>query len=338
MLRIEEYTTINSVSGDEGRIRKKIIEDIKPYADKITVDSMGNVIAFKKGKSENGKKIIFSAHMDEVGFIISDITDDGFLKFKNVGGVDPRILLAQRVLVGENEVCGVMGVKAVHLQSAQDRQRVISLQEMYIDIGASSKEEAQSLVKKGDYVAYDSKYTELGGGVIKAKALDDRIGCAVMAELIKNEYDADLYFCFGVQEEIGTRGSMIMARAIGADIAIVLEGTTCSDVAGLKPHEYATSLGCGPVLSLMDNASYSNPELNRFIIDLAKENKIDFQFKRSAMGGNDARSYQAASPCKTAVISVPCRYIHSAVSCAMKSDIDKTFDLAECIAKNIHKF
>lgn len=339
MFSIKEYTEINSVSGDEGRIREKILADIKPYADKITVDSMGNVIAFKKGTSENGKKIIISAHMDEVGFIISDITEEGFLKFKEVGGIDPRILLAQRVVIGENGVNGVMGVKAVHLQGADERRRVIKQQEMYIDIGASSKAEAEKLVSKGDYAAFDSGYAELGGGVIKAKALDDRVGCAIMAELIKYRYAADLYFCFSVQEEVGTRGSMVVARSIGADAAIVLESTTCSDIAGLKPHEYATSFGDGPVLSLMDNASYSDIELNRFIINLAKENKLDFQFKRTAMGGNDARSYQTASlPCKTAVISLPCRYIHSPVSCAVKSDIEKMYLLAECVLENIHKF
>lgn len=339
MFSIKEYTKINAVSGNEEEIRKRILEDIKPYADKITVDSMGNIIAFKKGILENGKKIILSAHMDEVGFIISDITEDGFLKFKEVGGIDPRILLAQRVVIGENEVNGVLGVKAVHLQSPDERQRVIKQNEMYIDIGASSKTEAEKLVKKGDYAAFDSDYAELGGDVIKAKAIDDRAGCAIMTELIKREYSSDLYFCFTVQEEVGTRGSMTVARSIGADAAIVLESTTCSDVAGVKEHEYATSLGGGPVLSLMDYASYSDIELNRFIINIAKENNIAFQFKRSAMGGNDARSYQTESvPCKTAVISVPCRYIHSPVSCALKSDIESTYRLAGCVIENIHKF
>lgn len=339
MLSVKEYTKINSVSGNEEKIRNKILEDIKPYADKITVDSMGNIIAFKKGTDSNGKKIILSAHMDEVGFIISDITEDGFLKFKEVGGIDPRILLAQRVVIGDDEISGVIGVKAVHLQSADERQRVIKQQEMYIDIGASSKAEAEKLVKKGAYAAFDSDYAELGGDIIKAKALDDRVGCAILAELIKESYTSDLYFCFTVQEEVGTRGSLTTARLISADAAIVFESTTCSDIAGLKPHEYATSFGDGPVLSVMDYASYSDIELNRFIINLAKENNINFQFKRTIMGGNDARSYQTASdPCKTAVISVPCRYIHSPVSCAFKGDIENTHRLAQCIAQNIHKF
>ena len=339
MLSIKEYTKINSVSGNENKIRNRILEDIKPYADKITVDSMGNIIAFKKGSIPNNKKIIISAHMDEVGFIISDITEDGFLKFKEVGGIDPRILLSQRLVIGEKEINGVIGIKAVHLVSPEERTRVVKANEMYIDIGASSKEEAEKYVTKGDYAAFDSEYAELGGDVIKAKALDDRIGCAIMTELIKEQYDADLYFCFTVQEEVGTRGSLTAARFVGADAAIILESTTCSDIAGVKPHEYATSFGDGPVISLMDYASYSDIELNRFLIKLAKENDIKFQFKRTAMGGNDARSYQTASgPCKTAVVSVPCRYIHSPVSCAYKGDIEETHRLIKCIAQNIHKF
>lgn len=339
MLSIKEYTKINSVSGNENKIRNRILEDIKPYADKITVDSMGNIIAFKKGTIPNSKKIIISAHMDEIGFIISDITEDGFLKFKEVGGIDPRILLSQRLVIGEKEINGVIGIKAVHLVSPEERTRVVKPHEMYIDIGASSKAEAEKLVKKGDYAAFDSEYAELGGDVIKAKALDDRIGCAIMTELIKEQYDADLYFCFTVQEEVGTRGSLTAARFVGADAAIILESTTCSDIAGVKPHEYATSFGDGPVISLMDYASYSDIELNRFLIKLAKENDIKFQFKRTAMGGNDARSYQTASgPCKTAVVSVPCRYIHSPVSCAYKGDIEETHRLIKCIAQNIHKF
>jgi len=339
MLAIKEYTMINSVSGNEARMRKRILDDIKAYADDIKVDSMGNIIALKKGTSPSGKKIVLAAHMDEVGFIVSDITEEGFLKFKEAGGVDPRILLAQRVVIGDNNINGVIGIKAIHLQSPEERKSVIKLKDMYIDIGAKSKEEAEKLVSKGDYVAFDTDYAEIGDGVIKAKALDDRMGCAIMAELIKDSYNEDIYFCFTVQEEVGTRGAMITSRAIGADIAIVLEGTTCSDIAGLKPHEYATSFGSGPALSLMDYGSYSDMDLNRFIINLAKENDLQFQFKRTINGGNDARAFQTASlPCKTAAISVPCRYLHSPVSCALKSDIEKTYELIACVMKNIHRF
>ncbi len=336
---IREFTDIHSVSGNEFKIRTKITEKITPLADSITVDTMGNLIAFKKGRISGNKKILVCAHMDEVGFIISDITDDGFLKFKCVGGIDPRIMLAQNVLIGENSVGGVIGIKAVHLQSAQEQNSVVKPKDMYIDIGASSKEEAQSFVKKGDYACFDSAFTELGGGLIKAKALDDRAGCAMLCELMKNKYESDLYFCFSVQEEVGLRGARVIARRLNADAAIILEGTTCSDIAGVKPHEFATVCGNGPVVSIMDRASYSDKNLNRFICQIAEKSKIPFQFKQSAMGGNDAGVYQnAAAACKTSVISLPCRYIHSPVSCANTDDINNMYSLTENVLENIHTF
>ena len=189
MLDIEKLTSLNGVSGNEDSVRKEILKNMtEKYADDITVDSMGSIIAFKKGKNPNGKKIIFSAHMDEVGFIISDITDDGYLKFKTVGGIDDRILLGQNVLVGDDKIPGVIGVKAVHLQTKDERENVIKTKSMYVDIGATDKTEAEKIVSKGDYAAFDSCYRRLGNGRIKAKAIDDRIGCAILAELIKYDH------------------------------------------------------------------------------------------------------------------------------------------------------
>ena len=338
MFRLKEFTDICSVSGDEGEIRAFIKSLIAPFADELTVDTMGNVIAFKKGTKPSGKKIIVSAHMDEVGFIVSDITDDGFVKFKSVGGIDPRIMLAQHVVIGKKRVSGVIGIKAVHLQTADERSRVLKESEMYIDIGATGKDEAAKSVKKGDYIAFDSDYTELGGGVVKAKALDDRVGCAIICELMKRYYEESFYFCFCVQEEVGLRGAKVIAQRLGADAALILESTTCSDVAGAEPNEFATTLGGGPALSVMDRASYSDRDFNKFITKTAEENGIPFQFKRTAMGGNDAGSYQTSSrACKTAVISLPCRYIHSPVSCASTEDMRNMCSLSECILENIGK-
>lgn len=339
MYGLKEFTKINAVSGNETVLRKKIRELTEPYADSITVDTMGNLIVFKKGKNPNGKKVIVSAHMDEVGFIISGITEDGFLKFKSVGGIDERILLAQRVVIGEKKIPGVMGIKAIHLQSPSDRKSVIKEKDMYIDIGAKNKKQAEKMVSLGDYAAFDTEYTEFGDGMIKAKAIDDRAGCAILCELAKGEYQNDMYLCFCVQEEVGLRGAKILARRINADVAIILEATTCSDVANLKPHQYATQLGLGPAISIMDRASFSDKELNGFIVNIAENEKIPYQFKKTAMGGNDAGAYQTASvACKTAVISLPCRYIHSPVSCCKKQDFENMYRLANKVAENIYKF
>lgn len=336
---IRELSELHAVSGNEDAVRNVITEKIRVFADELTVDSMGNLIAFKRGRAPNDKKIVVSAHMDEVGFIISDITEDGFLKFKCVGGIDPRILPAQNVLIGEDRVCGVIGIKAVHLKTAEEQKNAVKIKDMYIDIGADSKDEALQKVRKGDYACFDSDFVELGGGFVKAKALDDRVGCAMLCELIKRDYDCDVYFCFSVQEEVGLRGARVIAPKLNADCALVLESTTCSDIAGAEPHEYVTSAGMGPAVSLMDRASYSDKDLNRFICRVADENKIPYQFKKSAMGGNDAGAYQnSAGACKTAVISLPCRYIHSPVSCASADDISNMYALAENILKTIHTF
>ncbi len=339
MLQLKELTLINSVSGNEGAIRKELLSMTEPYATEITVDTMGNIIAFKKGTEPGGKKVVIGAHMDEVGFIVTDITDDGYIRFKSVGGVDPRIMLAQKVLIGDDKIPGVIGVKAVHLQSPSERKSVIKESEMYIDIGATSGDEVRSKVDKGDYIAFDSAYRELGGGVIKAKALDDRVGCAIMAELIKYDYPNDIYFVFTCQEEVGVRGATVAARRIGADIAIMLEATTCSDIAGAEPHEYATELGKGPAISLMDRGAYSDIELTRFITELADQEGIAYQYKKTGFGANESRAYQTASlPCRTAAISLPARYIHSPVSCGKLSDIDAMYKLAKAVCHNIHRF
>lgn len=337
---LRELCSLNGVSGDEGAVRNYIIEKIRPYTDDVTVDTMGNVIAHKKGKNTDNKKIMVCAHMDEVGFIVSDITEDGFIKFKEVGGFDQRILLTQRVVVNSprGAVKGVIGIKAVHLQSREERKKVVPMENMYIDIGASSIEDAQKYVAKGDYISFDSEYRELGS-CIKAKALDDRVGCAMMLELIKNEYDSDIFYCFTTQEETGLRGARVVAQRLNADIAIVLESTTAADVPFVDDYLKCTVHGEGPAVSIMDRASYSNKELNRFICRTADEYSIKYQFKKSSAGGNDAGAIQtAANAVRTCVVSLPCRYIHSPVSTVRKSDADGMYTLLDNVLKSIKQF
>ena len=338
---LKELTEINGVSGNEDKVRNFIIENIKPYCDDIIIDSMGSVIAYKKGTDTSGKTVMFCAHMDEVGFIVSDITEKGFVKFKEVGGVDDRILLTQRVVIGneKNDVPGVMGIKAVHLQSCAERGKVVPQDSMYIDIGAKDKADALKYVAKGDYIAFDSEYIEFGDGFVKAKALDDRAGCAVMIELIKQTYTNDLYFCFSTQEEVGLRGARVIAHRLNADVAIVLESTTAADVPFTDEYLHCTTLGDGPVISIMDRASYSNKKLNEFVCDIADKNSIKYQFKRTINGGNDAGGIQAtSSPVRVCAISLPCRYIHSPVSTAKLCDVENVYALSQKIAQNIHLF
>lgn len=336
---LKTLTEINAVSGNEDALAEFVINQIKPYATDISVDSMGNIIAFKKGKNPNGLTHMAAAHMDEVGFIVTKVCDNGFLKFEEVGGISDRILLTQRVEIGEKRVSGIIGVKAVHLQSKDERKSLVKMKNMYIDIGAKNKEEAQKRVKVGDYVSFYSKYTEFGSGKIKAKAIDDRVGVYTLLELIKETYDEDIYFCFTVQEEVGLRGAKIVSHRLNADTCLVLEGTNAADVDGVSEHKRVTELGSGAALSIMDRASISNKKYNKFIEETAQKKKIKYQYKRTVMGGNDAGSIAtAASGCATAVISLPTRYIHSPISVADKSDIDNMVKFAKAVLKNLHNF
>lgn len=338
---LKQLTDICGVSGDEERAAEFIINYIKPYATSIETDTMGNIIAFKKGVGKSRKTVMVCAHTDEVGFIVTGITDDGYLKFEEVGGIDDRILLAKRVFVGENKVNGVLGIKAVHLQSAGERSSVIKIKDMYIDIGAKDKADAQKYASVGDYVCFNSQFRVLGDKYpkIKAKALDDRLGCLILMELIKNSFENDIYFCFTVQEEAGLRGASVLTRRIQPDVALVFECTTASDVPECDEFMHCTRQGEGPAISIMDRASYSNKNLNKFICKVADENNIKYQFKQTTFGGNDAGAVQTlAGGAQTAVISVPARYIHSPVSTVCISDADGALELGKCVLQYINKY
>ncbi|MFO7294836.1 MAG: M42 family metallopeptidase [Clostridia bacterium] len=332
---LKRLTEVAGVSGDEGRVRQLIRQEVAPFVDDVYTDRIGNLIAYKKGTG-SGKKVMLCAHMDEVGFIITGIGEDGMLKFKTVGGIDPRVLVSKRVLVGEKGHAGVLGIKAIHLQEPEEREHAIKVKQMYIDIGATSKEEASQAVKLGDYAVFDSRFVEFGDNKVKAKALDDRAGCAVLIELIKQNqrYDFDLYACFSVQEEVGLRGAEVLGYTINPDIAIVVEGTTCSDVPGVDEHFYTTLMGKGPAITIMDASSYSNKELVEMLVNTAQKEGIPFQFKKGASGGNDAgRIHLAREGIKAAVVSIPCRYIHSPSSVMDLNDYRNTITLISAFLK-----
>lgn len=324
---LKKLCETNGVSGDEGKIREIILDEIKEYADDIVVDTIGNIIAYKKGASSD-KKVMLSAHMDEVGFIISGITEKGYLQFKTVGGIDTRVLISKKVNIGDNKVKGIIGMKAIHLQKKTERESVPSIKDIFIDIGAASKAEAQKHVNIGDYVAFDTEYEELGNDKIKSKALDDRVGCHILIDAIKQKCEYDMYVCFMVQEEVGLRGATVAAYRVQPDIALVLESTTCSDVFGTKEHEYATKLGAGVVVTFMDRSTIVNKDYRNWLYNNAKNANIPVQWKNTAMGGNDAGTIHISGVgVKTASLSVPCRYLHSPSGIVSKADIKAMKDL-----------
>lgn len=324
---LKDLCLLNGGSGDEGAVRDYIINQINDYCE-YRVDNLGSVIAFKKGKKASDVKVSINAHMDEVGFIVTGITDDGYLRFACVGGIDSRVCLDRVVSIGKNGVKGVIADKAFHLLSSDEKEKCPDFDSLLIDIGASSADEASQYVSLGDFVYFESDYYELGNGYIKAKALDDRIGCMLMIELIKSELEYDTYFCFNVQEEVGLRGSKCTSFSVDADIAIVLESTTAADLDGVSGADRVCALGDGPVISFMDNRTIYDRALYNLGFDVAKENNIPVQTKTAVAGGNDAGAIQTSgSGTRVMAISLPTRYIHSGASVVKASDIEYTRSL-----------
>lgn len=315
---------LNSTSGDENAVRDFIISEIKDYC-KYEVDNLGSVIAYKKGKKTPEKTVSINAHMDEVGFIVTGITEDGYLRFSTVGGIDSRVCLDMLVTVGRNNVNGVIADKAFHLLSADEKSKCPDFDGLLIDIGADSKEQAENVVNVGDFVYFVSDYVELGNGFIKAKALDDRIGCMLMIELIKSDLEYDTIFCFNVQEEVGLRGSKCTAHRVNADVAVVLEATTAADLCGVTGCDRVCALGNGPVVSFMDRSTIYDRRLYDLAFSVANDNGIPIQTKTAVAGGNDAGAIQTAgNGARVIAISLPCRYIHSANSVVKMEDIENT--------------
>ncbi|HHW32429.1 MAG TPA: M42 family metallopeptidase [Clostridiaceae bacterium] len=335
LVHIKNLTELAGVSGSEDNVRAYIKEKIRQYVDNITVDSIGNLIAYKKGRSSK-LKVMLAAHMDEVGFLVSGYTDAGYIKFKKVGGIDDRILPGKRVLLGDKKIPGVIGSKAIHMQNDDEFESNVKLEKMYIDIGCDKKDEAEALAPLGEYIVFNTQYSELEGDSIKAKALDDRAGCAVIMELLKNTYDFDLYGCFTVQEEVGLRGAEVAAYAVNPDIAVIIESTTCSDVSDVEEYDYSTIYGEGAAISLMDKTTLYDRNLVDFIYNIAIKNNIKVQLKKTVSGGNDAGPIQRTREgVKVATISIPCRYIHSPVSLINKNDLFSCLNIMKLFLKQI---
>ena len=331
---LKSLCLIDGISGDEGRVRDYIISRIQ---DKCTyrVDPMGNILAFKKGKNSPKNKVMLSAHMDEVGFIVTYICDNGFIKFTNVGGVDPKVALGRAVAIGENSVKGVIGHKAIHLCHGEEETTVPKLDKLYIDIGAANKEEAEKYVSLGDSVHFISDYVEFGENKIKAKAIDDRFGCAIMLKMIDSELEYDTNFAFLVQEEVGCRGGSAAVFSIRPDYAIVLEATTASDISGVSDEDRVCVQGKGAVVSFMDRSTVYNRNLFKKAFTLAKEKNIPIQPKTTVAGGNDAGAiHKACSGVYTIAVSLPCRYIHSGTSVGDKTDMKACYDLAVALCED----
>jgi len=328
---LENLTQLSGVSGCEYEVRNFIKDKLNNMNCDYVIDKLGNIIAHNKGKN-CGKKVLLAAHMDEVGLMVNHITSEGFIKFSKVGGIDPRVLNSKKVIVGDKKVAGVIGSKAIHLMTASDRKNSVPLSGLYIDIGSKSKEATEKLVEIGDYVSFVSDYIEFGDNMIKSKALDDRIGCSVMLNILDMKLDVDFYCAFTVMEEVGEIGAKVVADTVKPDFAIILEGTVSADMPEINDSKKVTVLGNGPAISVMDATTIYQQDDVDFVTSTADEENIKYQFRRGTAGSNDAGFIGTdLDGCSTVSINTPCRYIHSPVCVCSKDDYENVTKLVKAL-------
>lgn len=326
---LEQLSNAFGVSSVEDEVRRIVLDAVTEYVDEWRVDTMGNLFVTRRRRvTKSGKplRVMITAHMDEVGFMISEIKSNGRLKFKSIGGFDPRILLGKSLVVGKERIPGVIGLKPIHLLDAKQRHKVDGIKSMFIDVGASSDSDGK--VKVGDFATFATKFgylgrqtlgrqtdeTQLQDGLVKGKAFDDRAGCAILIELLKGDYPVDLTGVFTVQEEIGLRGARVAAYAVDPDLAVVLECTAADDLPRLEEDadEGIPRLGDGPAITVMDRSFIADRRLVDLLIDTAKTEELPYQFKRPGIGGTDAGAvHMTREGVPSVVVSVPARYIHA---------------------------
>jgi endoglucanase len=329
-------------SGREKAVRNRLRELFPDPSDRFSVDALGNAYVYRAGTGEEPRlRVLVAAHMDEVGFMVTRVEKSGLLRFEPVGGLDARQLLAKRVVIGDDRVPGVIGAQPPHLLDEEDERRVPKMESLAIDIGAVSDTEARAKVSEGDYGAFATRFSVLseqespgpagaGWPTVLGKAFDDRAGCSVLVELLRDRYPVDLIGAFTVQEEVGLRGARVAAFREAPDAAIVLEGTVCDDLP--LPEEEddtpVTRLGGGPAVTLMDRRHVSHPGLLRLLEETAAAENIAIQYKAPGIGATDAGAVHLAHAGVPAItVATPCRYIHGPAAILNLNDLHATFAL-----------
>ena len=317
---LAELADIRGVAGDEKRVRDYLIKKIEGSGIETHVDTMGNLLARKKGRKTE-KKIMLAAHMDEIGLMVTALDKSGLLKFAPVGGIDHRVLVAKRVLVGDQGLPGVIGSKPVHLQEEGEANKPFPLAGLYIDCGFSSSAQAAKHVKVGDYVTFDVSCQPLGKGFLRGKAFDDRAGCQILLELLLENNKLSFDAAFTVQEEVGTRGAQVAAYRLEPEIALAVEATAASDTPGTGKEFSSTVIGKGPAITVMDRTIIVKKDFRDGLVKAAEKCKVDYQFRRFAGGGTDAGAISLSrSGVDAGTVAIPCRYIHSPFSIMQESD------------------
>lgn len=329
---LEKLCLLNGTSGDESAVRNTII-NMLPEDCSYTVDALGNLIVEKKGETEPKSKVALFAHIDEVGFIVTYIDDEGYVYVNSVGGIDNSALFSKKITI--NGCVGVAGGKAIHQCDGDEAKKIPAITDVALDFGFESKEEAEKYISLGDFGYFKSDFVEFGDGFIKSKALDDRVGCAVLLEMLQEKSKINYTAVFTVQEEIGSRGAAVSSYTVKPDYAIVVESTTASDIPDTPDRKKVCKAGDGAVVTFMDRGTVYNKDLFKRAFEIAKQNNIPCQTKTVVAGGNDAASiHRAAGGIKTIAVSLPCRYIHSSASVCNSKDIESVEKLVDALLKD----
>lgn len=336
LTHLQALCALPGVSGREEAVRTYILDQLGHARAglEVTTDPLGNVLVKMAGRKRAARRVLLDAHMDEVGLIVTGVTDEGFVRFAPVGGIDPAVLFGKRVLANGHP--GVIGGKAVHQCSADEKRTATPCDKLLIDLGADSREAALALVRPGDTVVFDSPWTLLENERVQARALDDRVGCALLLALAADTPAVDLCLSFSVQEEVGLRGAKTAAFTLQPDVAVAIDATTAADIPGGDAENPVCRVGGGPVVSFMDNGTLYDAALYNGIRALAAQRDIPTQTKTRIAGGNDAAAIQrAGTGARVAAISLPCRYIHAPHSVLALEDVRQTAALLDAVLPSL---
>lgn len=338
---LKEICEIAGAPGYEQRIRALVIKEVTPLVDELKVNNMGNVYAIKKGKES--KRVMIGAHMDEIGFIVTHIDDNGFVRFHTLGGFDPKTLTAQRVIIhGKKDVMGVMGAKPIHVMSPEERNKPAKTKEYFIDLGMK-KEEVEKLVEVGNSITRYSELMEMGD-CVNCKSIDNRVSVYILIETLRllkdKEVPYDIYGVFTVQEEVGLRGANVSALDIQPDFGFGLDTTIAYDLPGAAAHEKITSLGGGTAIKIMDSQTICDYRMVAYMKKVANDNKIKWQPEILPAGGTDTAGIQRMNGggAIAGAVSIPTRHLHQTIEMAHKEDITDSIDLLEKCLLNLDQY
>ncbi|GAB3218540.1 M42 family metallopeptidase [Algoriphagus aestuariicola] len=339
---LKQICEVAGAPGFEKRVRDLVVELVKPLADEVKTDNLGNVIAVRKGKrNPDGKRVMVAAHMDEIGFLVTHIDDSGFLRFHTLGGFDPKTLTAQRVIVhGKKDLIGVMGSKPIHVMSPEERAKLPKTTDFFIDLGMP-KEEVEKFISIGDPVTRDRELIEMGE-CVNCKSIDNRVAVFILIEALKKlENPAyDVYATFTVQEEVGLRGANVAAHSINPDFGIALDTTIAFDVPGAQPHERVTELGKGAAIKIMDAMTICDYRMVDFMKKTAESSHVVWQPEILTAGGTDTAGVQRMGKqgAIAGAISIPTRHLHQVIEMAHKHDIAASIDLLVACLEEVDRY